>query len=377
VQRENERVDLSVSPQAVTEKDFLDAPQTKPKLGVSPMILDRSFIGVRPGSLAETSGLSTFELVTSINGQPVHFMDDLEKHLLAAAGQKVSVTVRALMPDLSLPLPLGESIDDRFEPTERNLSLHVPANAKSLADLGLETSRDYVFSVAQDGVAAAIGLKPGDKLLSINGQTSTRGSVLQLAFAQPDQVHTLAWLHGQERKEAPFSLKFVPAGDAGKLGVKKDGYDPGLSLLFLTQALTEPNPAVLTLAWTGMWRDMRENSTMMLDGISALVTGKISLQTMGGPLMIGDLASTAAKSGIVTFLWMMALISLNLGIINLFPIPVLDGGQIVLISIEGALRRPVDIKIKERILIFGVVLLVALLVFATRNDIMRFITPTQ
>ncbi|MCU0661177.1 MAG: RIP metalloprotease RseP [Myxococcota bacterium] len=376
VRRGESRLELSVSPKAVTEKDFLDAPKTTPKLGVGPMILDRAFIGVRDGSIAAAAGLRSFELVTTVNGKPVHIMEELEKLLLLAAGNAVSITVRTLSPELELPLPLGEDIEDFFEPAEKTVSLSVPKEARSLADLGLETSRDYVFAVAKDSNAAAIGLTRGDKLLSVDGKVPARGSVLQIALADPDKPHTLGWQHGQQRREAQYSLKFVPAGEAGKLGLKKDIFDPGLTLLFLTDALEEPNPALLSLAWQGMWRDMRENSTMMLDGISALLTGKISLQTMGGPLMIGDLASTAAKSGLVSFLWMMALISLNLGIINLFPIPVLDGGQIVFISIEGLLRRPVDTKIKERILIFGVVLLVALLVFATRNDIMRFITQS-
>ena len=89
--------------------------------------------------------------------------------------------------------------------------------------------------------------------------------------------------------------------------------------------------------------------------------------------MIGQLAGQAGQAGPSHFFWMMALISLNLGLINLFPIPVLDGGQIVFIAVESITRQPISRTIKERVMLVGVAMILLLMVFATWNDIARLV----
>lgn len=108
-------------------------------------------------------------------------------------------------------------------------------------------------------------------------------------------------------------------------------------------------------------------------GLAYMISGKISTKGLGGPIMIFDISKRAADAGVRYFLAIMAMISINLGLINLFPIPVLDGGYVVMYGLEGILRRTIPQKIKERALMVGLFLLCALMVFAIFNDFARYI----
>ena len=108
-------------------------------------------------------------------------------------------------------------------------------------------------------------------------------------------------------------------------------------------------------------------------GLAYMISGKISTKGLGGPIMIFDISKRAADAGVRYFLAIMAMISINLGLINLFPIPVLDGGYVVMYGLEGIFRRTIPQKIKERALMVGLFLLCALMVFAIFNDFSRYI----
>ena len=108
-------------------------------------------------------------------------------------------------------------------------------------------------------------------------------------------------------------------------------------------------------------------------GLAYMISGKISTKGLGGPIMIFDISKRAADAGVRYFLAIMAMISINLGLINLFPIPVLDGGYVVIYGLEGIFRRTIPQKIKEKALMVGLFLLCALMVFAIFNDFARYI----
>ncbi len=104
-----------------------------------------------------------------------------------------------------------------------------------------------------------------------------------------------------------------------------------------------------------------------------MVSGSVSADNLGGPLMIAQMAGEQAKAGVVNFVWFIALLSVNLGIINLFPIPVLDGGHLLFFGIEAVTGKSVSEKLREKLIKFGAAMLVALMVFVFYNDIVRMI----
>jgi regulator of sigma E protease len=109
----------------------------------------------------------------------------------------------------------------------------------------------------------------------------------------------------------------------------------------------------------------------MVLGLQRIAVGRISAEAISGPLTIAEVARKAADAGWKTFLWWMALISLNLGVLNLVPIPVLDGFHVLSAGIEAVRRRPLSIRFREIANLVGVALVLALMLFALRNDAVR------
>jgi regulator of sigma E protease len=111
---------------------------------------------------------------------------------------------------------------------------------------------------------------------------------------------------------------------------------------------------------------------MMTMAVVYLFQGDIPRDTIGGPLMLAYTARVAAEKGWDHFLWMLAIISINLGILNLLPIPILDGGHILFFTIEAAKRKPLSLRAREIASYVGLFLILSLLIFAFRNDIIRY-----
>jgi regulator of sigma E protease len=112
-------------------------------------------------------------------------------------------------------------------------------------------------------------------------------------------------------------------------------------------------------------------STQIVRTVRGLFSGRISGRTVGGPILIGQLAGQSARLGLDIFLGFMALISINLAILNLLPIPVLDGGQFLFLLAEAVIRRPLPMKLRERLTTVGLVLIILLMGLAFSNDIRR------
>ena len=111
---------------------------------------------------------------------------------------------------------------------------------------------------------------------------------------------------------------------------------------------------------------------LTLTSVKKMVVGSVPAESVGGPILIAQMLGQQAKAGLVPLLLLAALISVNLGLLNLFPIPVLDGGSILFCFIEMLIRRPVPEKVQECSMKIGASLLIALMVFATFNDVMRW-----
>ena len=110
-------------------------------------------------------------------------------------------------------------------------------------------------------------------------------------------------------------------------------------------------------------------------GFARLAQGKVGLDALSGPIAIYELAGRERRKGGDYFIWVMALVSINLGLLNLLPIPVLDGGHLVFSMVEGVLRRPVPLRVRELAHIGGMALLLVLLAVAVKNDVKRRFDP--
>jgi regulator of sigma E protease len=223
-----------------------------------------------------------------------------------------------------------------------------------------------VGEVLPDKPAARAGVEQGDTILAVNGQRVGQWyDLLEILQSNPGRKVTIDIARGGRH----MSLSMQPYVDSiaeldgkpravGRIGI-------GVETGFISQKLTLPEAVEQGTDAT------RKASTQIIRTVRGLFSGRISGRTVGGPILIGQLAGESARLGLDTFLGFMALISINLAILNLLPVPVLDGGQFLFLFAEGIIRRPLPLKLRERLTTVGLVLIVLLMGLAFSNDLRR------
>ncbi|AOF97602.1 RIP metalloprotease RseP [Sphingobium sp. RAC03] len=231
---------------------------------------------------------------------------------------------------------------------------------------GDPVSPPVVQQVAPASAAERAGLRPGDRIVSIMGRqidsftdiapiVSLRpGEVLPYVIERDGQRTAMTIAAGERIEKDRFGNIFR----LGQLGVMSDKVE------FRDIALWEI-PVVGTLRTGQMF-------VSAMDGLGQIITGRRSVKELGGPLKIADVSGQAAMMGLFGFLTFMALISINLGFINLLPIPMLDGGHLLFYGIEALQRRPVSPQVQEWAYRSGLALLMTVMVLVTFNDLSSF-----
>ena len=212
-------------------------------------------------------------------------------------------------------------------------------------------------SVNKGDPADQAGVKAGDVIVAVNGETITFATQLKDAISKrPEQTITLAIL----RDGMPLELQAVPArrGTTGWLGI---------GIADQTKII---KPGALEAIGLSVQKNI-EYSGLIFQTVWGLLTRETSPKQLMGPVAIAQLSGESAQLGWVALFSLMASISLNLGILNLLPIPILDGGHIFIMAIEGLVRRPFSARVKEKMLLAGFVVLMMLMVTVIYNDLMR------
>ncbi len=237
-----------------------------------------------------------------------------------------------------------------------------------------------VASVEPDSVAAKTGIRSGDLITAVNGVPvdAPHEFVHEMKKAQEGETVTIALFRDGQELSKEIRISFDTT-DNRYTGMKETSVRWGARFFF--DYTLEPSkarraaPFLYSLRY--MVTETVQISVLTVKGIAYLLTGKLSAKSIGGPLLVFDISQKAAERGVKTFLSVMAMISINLGILNLFPVPVLDGGHAALYAYEGITRRTVPPRVKEWSLRVGVALLMALMVFAMFNDISRYFAIFQ
>lgn len=238
-----------------------------------------------------------------------------------------------------------------------------------LGDVGLypdagKNVQPRIALVVSGSPAERAGLKPGDVIDSVAGRP-IRGSpeeILDKFVAAVTASAPGPFPIAYRRDGKPGAAVVTPRkeGDAWKVGVQVGADLPEVLEKF-------PPREALVEGWRRVGTDFR----MTFSVLGRLFRGKASMKTMSGPLDIAKFSGEAARTGAVPLVALMAAISLQLGIFNLLPIPVLDGGHLFLLLIEGAVRRDFSLRVKERILQFGFLMILALLTVVLYNDLAK------
>jgi len=228
------------------------------------------------------------------------------------------------------------------------------------------SSLPVVGMVTPDSPAEAAGLISGDRVLSVDGETIASWEEL---------ANTVRGSGGRQlavsidRDGAPQTIDVTPRLEESLL---RDPDGKGVYLMGVGPTYDHEALGVVAAVAHGA-RQTTGATLMVLKGFGWMITGRIPLKELGGPIAIAQVAGQQARQGAEAFVAMLAFLSINLGVLNLLPIPVLDGGHLALFAVEAVIRRPIRGRAREIAQSFGLIVLLGLMVVVFFNDVSRLI----
>ncbi len=320
---------------------------------------------VSAGSPAAVAQLQAGETILSIDDEPIPSWQELRWRLLDTALQQRIVKIE------------GRSASGTMLSHQLDLS-GVEAkdlDGELLDKLGLQVYqpvlRPVIGRLAADSVAQRADLRAGDVVLRVNGVAIERwNELVDTVRSHPGQAVTL----GIQRGELMLSVVLIPqpTQESGKL-VGKIGAAPKVDEAEWKALLTEISYGPMQ-ALSQSLRKTSETSLISLKMLGKMVMGEVSMKNLSGPITIADYAGQSAQMGIVAYLGFLALISISLGVLNLLPVPLLDGGHLLYYAAELIKGSPVSEQAWEIGQKFGIALLGTLMIFALYNDVNRLIS---
>jgi len=230
---------------------------------------------------------------------------------------------------------------------------------------GMPVLTTQIGGVEPNSPAAQAGVKKGDRILAIDTRPIEKWEELSRQIKESGGKTLVLHL---ERDGSKMDVTIQPIEREGRtvFGEKTTFWVVGIASAV---GIQKSNP------WMGVWQGFYktgEYSVLTFVALYKMVTGSISPKNLGGPLLIAQLAGEQARQGLWSFLFFVAILSVNLGVLNLLPIPILDGGHLFFFLLEWTRGRPVELKYRERAQQVGVFVLILIMIYAFYNDIARF-----
>ena len=291
------------------------------------------------GSPAEKANMLPEDQIISIDGKETKTWTDVE----FAVGTRPNRTLNIEVKRDGTIVPI--------ELTTESRSRLAFGYAGFVAKIWTEVRMVAANSPAEEG-----GLQIGDIVLAINGETVYRTQFIEIIESSPEmELELLVDRNGEQK-----TLAVTPSreGDVGKIGISHS-----------------PQSVIKKYGFFAAFGEsVRHNvdlAFMVIDFLKDLITGEASAKQLGGPLEIANWSYAALRAGFMAMLGWIAFFSLQLGVINLFPIPVLDGGQILVLALEGLFRRDFSPKVKQIVMQIDFGIFIVLIVFVLLNDIAK------
>ncbi|HEX4772202.1 MAG TPA: RIP metalloprotease RseP [Bryobacteraceae bacterium] len=296
---------------------------------------------VEPGSAAARAGIQPGDKIVAIEAKQHPNWEDVLNTAVLNARHPIPVVVERK--GARLNLTVTPALDPKL----------------GIGDAGWNADPDVELSRVEANMPAAqAGLRPGDLIISINHQpVLTTENVLQQVIQSGGRPAEVLYMRGgQIQKVFVTPIANKDSKLPWRIGVQVGPRGEIVKLGF-GSALVE------SIRWNG------RNATLIFDAVRSLVERRVSPKSLQGPIQIARMSTEAVQAGAIPFFGLMAIVSLNLAIINLLPIPILDGGTLLMLIIEMLMQREVSLQVKETAFKLGFVFLMMVVVFVIYNDI--------
>lgn len=343
---------ISVRASAVAELSAAPAPDAAPAPNANPGAA---------ATPAWRAGLRSGDLVTAVNEQPVAVWSELRWSLMQSAIDKKEARLTVERP--------GEGRMHFVLPADVLAALDLDGDVLGNLGLGVARPAPVVQQVLAGGPAERAGLRVGDLLLSVAGTPVADGiAFIDIIRASAGKTVDVV----VRRAGEPVTLAMTPQAEQAKSG--KGTVTVGKISAYVAlqpDMIVVPSSPLEAVgkAMTRVW----DTCTMTLKMIGKMIVGEVSLKNVTGPITIADYAGQTARMGVVSYLSFIAFISISLGVMNLLPIPVLDGGHLLYYSLEVLTGRPVPERFNEIAQRIGIGLLMTLMLLAVFNDVARLL----
>ena len=319
---------------------------------------------VNDDSLAMQAGIEVGDRIISIDNKEVVSLKDLNTLLALRIGETGSILVNYKKPNSDLKYSESVNIENWLS-SELDQSI--------ISSFGILPFIPPIVSSVQVGSPAdKSGIESGDQIIRVGDNViRTWYELVEEISSIPDKETSLTIKRNGTSFSVPASIGSVQDElgiKIGRIGIARISSNEEIPDEFLV--ITKKGP-IESFA-LGI-KETYNFTVLILDSIGKMITGSISAENIGGPIQIAVLSGSAAKAGLVSFISMIALLSINLGLINLLPVPILDGGQLVLIAFEKIKGSPLSEGFIEFAYRIGLLLVIGLMAFAFYNDITRIV----
>jgi regulator of sigma E protease len=314
-----------------------------------PVYLDQpaTVAWVKPGSPAANAGIQAGDRIVRVDGVEVPTWEQLEPKIYLSPNQPLNVTIQRG----------SQSLEKTVVPTAVTTS--------EIGSAGWYPNDPVIVGLLEPGMPAAkAGLQEGDRVLAIDGQSlpDIEAMIERLQQTKDKPVDLLVSRDGRQ-----FTVHIQPV-----LAKTEDVSEKRYRIGFARKLDTKSTRLTVAQAFDRSLADNKRDSLLILELMKKLAERKVSIRTISGPIGIAqDAGEAAEEKGWTPLLMLTSAISLNLGIFNLLPIPILDGGVILLLFVEGVMRRDISLRIKERIYQAAFVFLVLFAVMVIYNDLAK------
>lgn len=311
---------------------------------------------VEPGSPAQRAGIQPGDQIVTFDGKQKPTWQDVQNTVITSPGRELPIVIERD----------GKSLQFTVTPERKG--------REEAGDIGMfPYYRQLVQDVQPNSPALAAGMRPGDEIVRVNGiDIRISGRTLQQII--------------QEIPDKTFPITVARGGPNGELG----GNKTEVQLQVMPELKDGRKMIGISLQWPVVHiklgpfaafqksvQSNKENAVLIFQVIGRLIKREASVKQLDGPISIISYSGRAYQEGFVTLFMFMALISLNLGILNIMPIPILDGGVILLLVIESLLGRDLSLRMKERIVQASVVFILMVMVIVLYNDVVKLLPPAQ